>query len=183
MQPRDLRVESSPQGRASTCWLAEAHRPMGKPCAHLAWTWTKGLQGQVQSNWGQGPPPTSLQQHCPWPVPTSWLEVNTLLGTPWARFLLCSPHAGHSPGRRAIRPERPFPGAPHHLQAHRVGRGAGRERSCWKHLQGPSLPLWSQLLGQQVAGTREPAAPTPDTWKRDLWQHHESVLSQSADEL
>lgn len=174
----DLRVESFPQGSASSPWSAEPHRPTGGAVCTPAQPSARpgpgrGLHGQVRpagarALWWRRPTSTPLLP----PAPS-----NTALG-------LCPPHC-RSP--RSWGPLGPGSSCAALTLATALAGGPSVQR-------GPSQappPPTSRRTGWGRAGEGKELPGDistdllphydPGSWERDLGQHRKPVLSQSAD--
>lgn len=160
------------------------------PAQHLAWTWTKGLKDRssptgARSSGGVAPPPHSHLPPATLPLACAHLLTvgQHALGDPLGQVPLVQPsrwpqpwQEGH-PSREAIpRCPPPPPGA-------QGGAECGEGKELLKTSPRTFSPTMIPAPGRAGGWDQGACCSTPDTWKQDLRQHHESVLSQSADEL
>lgn len=153
----DLRVESFPQGSASSPWPAEAHRPTGEDVAQrLAWNWT-GPPRTGPSSWGQGPPPHPHSHLPPATLPLACAHLLTVgqhaLGDPLGQAPRVQPSHWPRPWQEGRPSREALPRHPPPPTSRCTGGGVGKEGSCLKTPPRTFSPTRIPALGNRTCGS------------------------------
>lgn len=134
--------------------------------------------------WCRPAPPSHLP---PATLPLACAHLLTVgqhaLGDPLGQVPLVQPSRWPQPWQESHPSREAVPRCPPPPPGAQGGAGCGEGKELLKRSPRTFSPTMIPAPGPAGGWDQEPAAPTPDTWKWDLWQHHESLLSQSADEL